>query len=74
MTSTPKTDIAGWQPIETATHMQPLLLYIPPENSGIPTSYMTIGFSTGSYWMAEWDLSKIEPTHWMPLPDPPATA
>lgn len=64
----------GWQPIETAPKdADVLLLYL--DGSGVQPGYWEddrwiaceTHWLTGGGWHAE-------PTHWMPLPDPPAAA
>ncbi len=55
-----------WQPIETAPKTTQLILAY---NGDI---YMLI-FWNGGYWY-EWGIGEVkgaEPTHWMPLPEPP---
>jgi hypothetical protein len=61
-----------WQPIETA-----------PEKKAVLTNQGT-GIYSGQWYIceangrvpacADWgvEVSEIEPTHWMPLPDPPS--
>lgn len=60
-----------WQPIATAPHGDRILLcevdkWVPPE--------MHVGWWSGTGWVREGDDCDIVvvPTHWMPLPEPPA--
>jgi hypothetical protein len=57
-----------WQPIETAPPFteQPVLVYDPEE--GMTTAIHDRGWEV--YPANELPLA-VEPTHWMPLPDPP---
>ncbi len=59
----------AWQPIETAPPKTYLLLWIEPKESGAFTPY--VGIMAVSHWP---DNSTAKPTHWMPLPSPPAQA
>lgn len=57
--------MSDWQPIETApTNHKRVLLFVPP-----------YGATTGHFderWHCHSVLNKeAQPTHWMPLPDPP---
>lgn len=62
----------NWQPIETAPkdeHTDILLYGILVHTGG---AYMDIGRWTnyqGGFW--SWSADDSEPTHWMPLPEPP---
>lgn len=70
----------GWQPIETAPRDKHLLLYgtqLPCEGINMAGPVHFTGYwdaideawcSTGSTWTGPF----YEPTHWMPLPRPPA--
>ena len=67
-----------WQPIETAPkdHTNILLAYRVEHgdelwvgNGYYETGLMSDGIYVG--WMCE-DMENCIPTHWMPLPDPPA--
>jgi hypothetical protein len=62
-----------WQPIETAPRETDVLLFVPRE----AVSYVVAGlFNNGeedgwSSALREMMWLDHEPTHWMPLPDPP---
>jgi len=61
--------MSEWQPIETAPRDgTPVLCYYPPEggDDGVCEVYSSLG--DGYY---EFLLDGRDPTHWMPLPDPP---
>ena len=68
--------MSAWQPIETApTNGDSVLLYYGSkyyimEGRCFPRD---TGYSGGmSYsWVAALDMGDLEPTHWMPLPEPP---
>lgn len=68
----------NWQPIETAPptsgHGVHLLLYVPDYalSSLIVEGWMNPAHP-GSPWVAH-NGGQLTPTHWMPLPDPPAAA
>jgi len=72
---------SGWQPIETAPKDQVILVYGRPDDMEHVT-FTRAGAHT-AYWDsideafclsgAGWDGPFIKPTHWMPLPAPPAT-
>jgi len=59
-----------WQPIDTApdTPKGVILLYCPPPGEGV-----TAGYRGGLMQWRGWhdDYLDVQPTHWMPLPDPP---
>lgn len=57
--------LSAWQPIETAPKKTDLLLYDPEVGIGIGHIF------SGDYWQIGED-DFCHPTHWMPLPDPPA--
>lgn len=58
----------GWQPIATADTdvTAPVLLWTPHA--------MAVGYIDNGDWWILGSRSVIEPTHWMPLPDPPKDA
>ncbi len=61
----------GWQPIETASALEsgtPCLVY--HEEWGMSVQWFAV---KGKYRGFNWntDPGLPEPTHWMPLPDPP---
>ncbi len=68
-----------WQPIATAPENVSVLIYIPEWDHYGPGIYraMLVNMITTKRWTTTaWacgrDLtSSVEPTHWMPLPDPP---
>jgi hypothetical protein len=57
--------MSNWQPIETAPRNVELLLYYPALRAGrmSPGAMLKVGRT--------WDLPSRQPTHWMPLPEPP---
>jgi hypothetical protein len=62
-----------WQPIETAPKDgTPILIY---ETTLGPVTYVCFWNSFHEYWVeAEGEqYSSFNPTHWMPLPEPPKT-
>lgn len=68
-----KSDMGGWQPIESAPKDgTEILLYC-------PTSEVFVGIYCAG-WGRGWaprfydDTPDFIPTHWMPLPDPPSAA
>ncbi len=59
-----------WQPIETAPKEKKLLFYNPPcYRQGHPKQ-QTHGAVIRVGYVGDWPNRK--PTHWMPLPEPPA--
>jgi hypothetical protein len=67
---TPQLSDAGWQPIETAPRDGTYVLgYGPHETRGFYIDaihhYQELG------WTVKWMSGYGEPTHWMPLPEPP---
>ena len=73
----------GWQPIETAPKGQPLLFFGVTQPDSIMVRYRSPVVYSG-YWSrldeswcahgSHWDGPFFAPTHWMPLPTPPAGA
>lgn len=55
-----------WQEIKTAPRGKRLILYFPEENTAIGLVEL-IAIDTYPMTYPRW-----QPTHWMPLPDPPA--
>lgn len=74
--------MSEWQPIETALKDGSSLLLFAVELSYSDTPQMYVGrWSTTAWWGPAWvayeegsDTEYLEPTHWMPLPDPPKEA
>lgn len=70
------TDMAEWQPIETAPKdMRCILVFVPGARIGSlqeEPDMMHIAFlKRGTYHLQEDDHLIVEPTHWRPLPEPP---
>jgi hypothetical protein len=62
---------AGWQPIETAPKDRRIIVFRPHGTDYIPKvgeDYWSV--ELGNCWAHS--NSSVQPTHWMPLPDPPA--
>jgi hypothetical protein len=74
--------VADWQPIETCPENVSVLIYIPNAEHYGPGIYRAIrvNMGTGKRWLTTaWSCGRDytanpEPTHWMPLPKPPALA
>jgi len=70
--------VSDWMPIETAPKDVPILAYEPYEWGGgaVVTIYWqpNVNYVAGGYWGGGSPLRVYEPTHWMPLPEPPLTA
>jgi hypothetical protein len=65
--------VIGWQPIEKAPKDGQFLVYLPNEHRQIQVMYRNSGSRFAVIGGAfAFDLTK--PTHWMPLPEPPALA
>lgn len=61
---------ASWQPIETAPKSRTsVLVFVPDRPPRICSAMWLASRSGGDWWHG---LSIITPTHWMPLPEPPA--
>jgi hypothetical protein len=68
----------GWQPMETAPDGEDVLLCVP--RYGVTHKYafieMAVGYNSNGKWYSDaseepqYELNT--PTHWMPLPEPPA--
>jgi hypothetical protein len=62
-----------WKPIHTAPRDGRTILAYLPANAGLPTRQDVVAIC----WTAGWTTAysgaclDIEPTYWMPLPDPP---
>ena len=63
--------MSKWQPIETApTDGTAVLLY--PYLDDWANAYVVYGYATlDGEWFSEVGRLTFEPTHWMPLPEPP---
>lgn len=57
-----------WQPIETAPRDGTRILVFYPVLDG---HIFTAGFEFGTWQSGIWDGRREQPTHWMPLPEPP---
>ncbi len=53
----------GWQPISSAPNDGTVVFLYDPDGAGLTPSYY---FAQDNYWV-----SCKEPTHWMPIPEPP---
>ena len=58
--------LSGWQPIETAPKWEHVLLWFPKGEHVI-----ALMGSTPDQWECIGYWAEDEPTHWMPLPEPP---
>lgn len=73
----------GWQPIETAPKDGRFLLLFGPEGGVAPDGEYGVPWWCVANWGPTWnglldwssgdDQPPLKPTHWMPLPEPPAT-
>jgi hypothetical protein len=71
--------VAAWQPIETAPTNQSILIFVPTWEHYGPGIYRAIlvDMGTGRHWLTTaWAIGRdlqdgYDPTHWMPLPEPP---
>lgn len=67
--------MSEWKPIETAPKDGTWFLVIDPDSSMCWAPYGFCSWQTDysghSYWAEEDTSEEIQPTHWMPLPDPP---
>lgn len=61
-----------WQPIETAPDYVTVLVFDPRQKfeDAICTA-RTYGRDKDKHWARKFGKAKMNPTHWMPLPDPP---
>lgn len=64
-TAHPEPALRGWQPIATAPNGELVIVWLP--NYGCVTANRT-----DRDWWARVSSEIVYPTHWMPLPDPPA--
>jgi hypothetical protein len=71
--------VNDWQPIETAPKYQAVLVFVPNREHYGPAVYRALlgefgwtstGLAVGRAMTGEGS----QPTHWMPLPDPPVGA
>jgi hypothetical protein len=60
-----------WQPIETAPKDGTCVLLFYPD---LMIRSVVVGWYGSEGWVSDgfWVLDKLKPSHWMPLPDPPA--
>ena len=72
--------MSGWQPIETAPKDgTAILVYFPKDFFDRKRNHQTVVYwAIKDPWVTGWEVYggsflSIEPTHWMPLPDPPPT-
>jgi hypothetical protein len=67
-----------WQPIETAPKgIEQVLLRVPTRFAKWGSALACQGYWMSKYWVifnADEAVQRVEPTHWMPLPAPPAQA
>jgi hypothetical protein len=68
-----------WRDIATAPRerMVPLLLWTPMRWGKLAPALPLCGYWMDTYWVivnADAAVQKVEPTHWMPLPQPPSLA
>lgn len=63
--------MATWQPIETAPIWREVLLFYPEHGAGIRIGSRLM---VEDPWRVGMDMNGVEPTHWSPLPEPPAGA
>ena len=58
-----------WQPIDSAPNDQVVLIYGP---RGVEVGLRHLYASARLYWVSNWTpIEGYQPTHWMPLPEPP---
>lgn len=79
-------EASQWQPIETAPHSKPVLVFVPRADqlSNLPSGSWIVAYQTepAPPLMQTWRFYNGDfrgqqigwPTHWMPLPVPPALA
>lgn len=64
----------NWQPIETAPFDTPVLVWDPEDSkTSYPDVYIAFKYGTDPTWwrMNGEDGYECDPTHWLPLPEPP---
>lgn len=75
--------MSEWRPIETAPKDdKSILAFIPLPTMSLPENYRVLcllwddgGYTTQPGWRTDTPhFMRFEPTHWMPLPDPPVSA
>lgn len=71
--------MADWQPIETAPRNTPVLVFSPDasEPKVLLAHCLDFGDGDGAEWYDVWQETgypiDADPSHWQPLPEPPAT-
>ncbi|MEJ1172654.1 DUF551 domain-containing protein [Agrobacterium sp. CMT1] len=65
-------DVAGWQPIETAPKDGSEILALWKRSQIQSNGYGVVWFEDGSWREFDYECLVSDPTHWMPLPSPPA--
>ena len=65
-----------WQPIETARHDEGVTIIVGRGGGRLKETYSATAKwdSTFEQFQPEWGAFKLEPTHWMPMPEPPEGA
>jgi hypothetical protein len=67
--------MSEWQPIETAPHGKIVLVYDPKWQPPLTAIFYELPPGSGARWRYTLDDSdkygRLEPTHWMPLPETP---
>jgi hypothetical protein len=64
--------MSEWQPIETAPSDTLLLCFWKSHGNGVSDGWGTAGYFRGRWRSdADDDCHFGDPTHWMPLPEPP---
>jgi hypothetical protein len=70
--------MADWRPINTAPRDGGTILVYLPAHAGLPIrqDVVAIYWSPGGGWVTAYSNARLdaEPTYWMPLPGPPASA
>ena len=61
----------NWQPIDTAPKDRTKVLTYGPLKDGSGFYQEVQGYWKSGYWPVVLMHNSLEPTHWMPLPDPP---
>ena len=62
--------MSEWQPIETAPFVSGKR-YLLIESPGIEIPFVGFRYNFGGAWFHD-GYDQVQPTHWMPLPQPPA--